>query len=104
MIRFSLSNQLAVCQRRCSLGSIQANIETLFSSSSSRDLFDILRSVTFAESPYKDDRYAELKKKVKNDSYQDIATEVIRKRLLENGEAFKLRQRAKAAIRHLTHR
>ena len=57
-------------------------------------------AVTFGGSPNKDERYAELKEmgllsEVKNHSYQDITTEVIRERLLENREAFQLRQRAK---------
>ena len=57
-------------------------------------------AVTFGGSPHKDERYAELKEmgllsEVKNHSYQDITTEVIRERLLENREAFQLRQRAK---------
>lgn len=57
-------------------------------------------AVTFGKSSHEDDRYGELKEmglllEVKNHPYQDITTELVRKRLLERREAFQLRQQAK---------
>jgi len=57
-------------------------------------------AVTFGESSHEDNRYAELREmglllEVKDHPYQDITTELVRKRLLERREAFQLRQQAK---------
>ena len=57
-------------------------------------------AVTFGESSYEDDRYAELKEmglllEVKDHPNQDITTELVKERLLERREAFQLRQQAK---------
>lgn len=47
VIFLSFSNQLAVCQRCCSLGSTQTNIKTFFNTSPARNRFGILRSRRF---------------------------------------------------------